>query len=425
MRRFLLISYVFPPAGGAGVQRALKLVKYIGRHGWQPVVVTPRTASAPVRDSSYAKDLPPGLTVCRLPSLEPGALSQGQESQPGGASPAAAGLVQRLKRWGAETLFPDRHVLWLATALPGALSAARRHKVEAVLVTGPPFSSFILGRAVAACAGLPLILDFRDDWSGFFTKGFKAHGGGPHWKRAVLGLERRLVRAASRVVATTPALRDRLRFLHGGPAAKYVWIPNGYDPADYRFLDQSPNPGPPQGEALRLLYAGTVFESHPLQDLWDGAALLTLAERERLLVEIMGRAVPGSVVDPGLAGLKVRALPYMPHGQALRRMAGAHALVMTLAGIPGLERMVPAKLFEHLALRRPTLAIAPPGAATAIVEACSAGRWLPPGDAQGVAQVLRQWLASPPAALGPPPPLFDRANLARWWASILEEALTC
>ncbi len=416
MRRFLLISYVFPPTGGAGVQRALKLVKYIGRYGWQPVVLTPRTALVPVQDTSYDRDLPPGLVVRRLPSLEPA-------RQTSGSSTTAKGATARLSRLAPEFLFPDRHVLWLATALPGALAAARRHQVEAVVVTGPPFSSFILGRMVAARTGLPLVLDFRDDWSGFFSKGFTAHGGGPLWRRAVLSLERRLVRRATRVVATTPALCRRLQRLHGGPHTKYAWIPNGYDPEDFAFVEQEA-PSPPADRRLHLLYAGTVFESHPLDDLWAGTALLSREERGRLALEIMGRAVSGQVLDPGLAGLAVQVRPYLPHDQALRRMARAHALIMTLGDLPGLERMVPAKLFEHLALRRPTLAITPPGAAAAIVEACGAGEWLRPGDAAGVARVLRAWLAEPPARLGPPPSLFDRARLAGSWARVLAEAAT-
>jgi glycosyltransferase involved in cell wall biosynthesis len=415
MRRFMLISYVFPPAGGAGVQRALKLVKYIMPHGWQPVVVTPRQSSVPVHDDSYARDLSDGIIIERLPSLEPSAMGSEVKTS------AAAGAFSRLSRLGMELLFPDRHVIWLASALPGALATARRHEVEAVVVTGPPFSSFILGRAVAGLSGLPLVLDFRDDWSGFFSKGFTSHGGGALWKQAVLSLEQKLVRAASRVVATTPALCRRLHSLHGGIDSKYVWIPNGYDPEDFAFIERYPPPPRQSDGRLHLLYAGTVFQSHPLHDLWAGAALLDTQERRRLSVEIMGRAVPGQTLDPGLPGLVVTALPYLPHEQALQRMALADVLVMTLADIPGLERMVPAKLYEHLALRRPTLAISPPGAATAIIEACSAGNWFSPGDADGVANQLREWLKKPPAALGAPPKLFDRRELAGRWALLLDE----
>jgi len=411
MKRLLLISYVFPPAGGAGVQRALKMVKYLPAHGWQAVVVTPRRPSVPVVDRSYLRDLPPGLVVERLPSLEPGA---------GGDGSAPASAAARLRRLAVELAFPDRYVLWLATALPGTLAAIRRHRVQVVMVTAPPFSSFILGAAAAGLAGLPLVLDFRDDWSGFFTKGFQAHGGGRMWKRAVLSLERRLVRRAARVVGTTRAMCRRLQRLHGGPPGKYVWIPNGYDPDDFRFLAHEPLRPPAPDEPIRLLHSGTVFQSHPLDELWAALARLERKERARFTVEVVGRVVPGMVVDPGLPGLRVRRLPYEPHQAALRRMARAHVLVATLADIPGLSRMVPGKLFEYLAVRRPVLMIAPPGEATAIVEATGAGVAVFPGQSQRLARVLRGWLQHPPHPLGPPPRLFDRRHLAGRLAAVLE-----
>jgi glycosyltransferase involved in cell wall biosynthesis len=411
MPSFLLISYVFPPVGGAGVQRALKLVKYIGRHGWRPVVCTPRRAVAPVSDESYLADLPPEAVVRRLPNLEPGGGGHGQGA--GGGGRGLGGL-------GARLLFPDRYVLWLPAAVYGAARAARRHRARAVVVTAPPFSSFVLGRAVAAAAGLPLVLDFRDDWSGFFSQGWAAHGGGRLWRRLVLSLERRLVRSAARVVATTPDIAHRLRRLHGGPAEKFAWIPNGYDPADVPFA--GPPPPPPEDGRLHLLYAGTVFQSHPLDDLWAGLGRLSPEMRRRAALTVVGRAVAGQVVDPGLEGLAVRVLPYEPHDRVLERMARSHALVMTLAGLPGLERMVPAKLFEHLAVRRPTLAIVPPGPAAALVREAEAGRVVAPGDGAGAAAVLAEWLQRPPAPLGPPPPQYDRARLAGLWARLLEEA---
>jgi glycosyltransferase involved in cell wall biosynthesis len=401
--------------GGAGVQRALKLVKYVGEHGWRPVVCTPRRAVAPVSDASYLADVPARTVVRRLPNLEPAVKGwpTGGQAGGGGGSRAVGGLAAKL-------LFPDRYAPWLPAAVYGAAEAARRHRARAVVVTAPPFSSLLLGRAVAAACRLPLVLDFRDDWSGFFSQGWSARGGGRLWRRLVVSLERRLVRAAERVVATTPDIARRLRRLHGGPAAKYVWIPNGYDPADVPFSGAPPPP--PADGRLHLTYAGTVFQSHPLDDLWAGLDLLSPAQRRRVALTVVGRAVAGQVVDPRLEGLEVAALPYEPHSRVLARMARSHALVMTLAGLPGLERMVPAKLFEHLAVRRPTLAIAPPGLAAAIVEQAGAGRVAPPGDAAGVAAILSQWLERPPAPLGPPPPQYDRRGLAGLWARLLDEA---
>ncbi|MBI4798997.1 MAG: hypothetical protein HY794_09745 [Desulfarculus sp.] len=93
MKTVLFISYIFPPAGGAGVQRALKFVKYLGSHGWRSVVLTPDRPSVPVLDPSLARDLPPGQVVRRLPSCEPPAPAEASTS---GAA-QGAGLLTRLK----------------------------------------------------------------------------------------------------------------------------------------------------------------------------------------------------------------------------------------------------------------------------------------------------------------------------------------
>lgn len=164
--------------------------------------------------------------------------------------------------------------------------------------------------------------------------------------------------------------------------------PNGYDLHDFAALNDSrPAASPQPGRPLKLLYTGTVFQSHPLDDLWAAFALLSPDQRRGFEVEIVGRVVPGQVVDPGL------------------------------------ELMVPAKLFEYLAVRRPVLGILPRGAASKIVEAAEAGAVVQPGQAQELAAVLARWLKEPPIPSEAPPRAFDRRALAGMLARTLDEAL--
>ena len=416
MKTVLVISYIFPPAGGAGVQRVLKFVKYLPGRGWRPVVLTPAESSVPVLDESHFKDFPPELVVERLTSLEP-SVSGGADSG-GGAS---SGPVHRLKAALNNLAFPDRHVAWLPTALPLALARARRYGAKAILVSAPPFSSFLLGEALSRLLGLPLVLDFRDEWSGFFSKGFSAHGGGSLWRSLVRANEARLVKRASAVIGTTDGMTRRLERLYGpGQKEKFVWIPNGFDPADFAFMTDDPPPVKCVPGRLHLLYAGTVFESHPLEPLWRALALLSPAERSRLDIDIVGRVVEGQRPDPGLEGLSVRVLHYEPHDRIVRRMAAAQALVLSMADLPGLERMVSAKLYEYLAVKRPVLAISPPGASSGIVEAARAGVVVHPAQSGRLAGVIRGWLLNPPFSPGPPPLFFSRERLTGELARLLE-----
>ncbi|MGD8563261.1 MAG: glycosyltransferase [Desulfarculaceae bacterium] len=415
MDRCLIISYAFPPTGGVGVQRVTKFVKYLGRWGWQPVVVTVKNPSVPLFDGSFSQDIPQGAVIKRLPTLEPGL---GGESGAGGSQPR---LLQVLKPFLLRTLFPDRHVLWLPAALPGALAAARQSQAKVILVSGPPFSSFILGALVSRCTGSPLVLDFRDEWSGFFTQGFDPGLGGRLWLRMVQGLEGRLVRRANRVIANTQGAADRLHKLYGGDAAKYVWIPNGYDAQDFAAHEPAPGTSPQEGR-IRILYTGTVFKPRPLHHLWEGFKLLTEEQRSRFRVEVVGRVLEDKEVEPDLQGLEVKISPYQPHQEVVQRMKSTDVLLLTAEDLPGQERMVPAKLYEYMAAQRPVLALMPWGEATRIVEATGTGWVCPPGRPRDLAELLKSWLDGIRFEPKPPPKFFDRYSLAGRLAEVLSDA---
>src|SRR4051794_34409192 len=69
--RVLLISYAFPPVGGAGVQRATKFVKYLRHFGWKASVLTVENPSVPVLDGSLGVDVPADTVVRRARTWEP------------------------------------------------------------------------------------------------------------------------------------------------------------------------------------------------------------------------------------------------------------------------------------------------------------------------------------------------------------------
>jgi hypothetical protein len=65
MKKVLIVTYYFPPSGGPGVQRVLKLVKYLPQFGWHPVVLTVANGDFPARDESLLKEIPPSVPVYR------------------------------------------------------------------------------------------------------------------------------------------------------------------------------------------------------------------------------------------------------------------------------------------------------------------------------------------------------------------------
>ena len=64
--KLALISYMFPPAGGVAVLRALSFVKYLPSHGIDVHVLAARNPSTPAWDYSLLEQIPPLERPARL-----------------------------------------------------------------------------------------------------------------------------------------------------------------------------------------------------------------------------------------------------------------------------------------------------------------------------------------------------------------------
>lgn len=447
--RALLVSYAFPPVGGAGVQRVAKLVKYLPAHGVTPSVLTVKNPSVPVRDESLLGDLPRDLRVLRARTLEPGyALKQATwdseaktATAAGAAGPAGAlrsalkaGLGQ-LGRAARGLLVPDAQILWQPGAAATLGPALRGPQApEVVFISAPPFSQFLLGPLVRLLGrGVGLVLDYRDEWSTYRTAyemgqgGLGARLGGP--------MEEALLRAAHFVTTATPEFRENLlsHFPFLDPA-RVVAIPNGYDPDDFPARMPSPPPaGPPESGARYVLsYAGTVFRLTSARGLLG--AVRRLHEREPRLAQQLELRFMGRVVETerdafaGSEALGVRQLGYLDHRRVLEELAASHRTLCLLDEVPGAERIYPGKVFELMYLGRPALVLSPEGALARLCKGSGLGAVLPPRDEAAICDFLEGELRAFAAGQSPvQAPLRDlgryhRAALAGEIAAVLRQA---
>lgn len=384
--RALVVSYAFPPVGGAGVQRVLKLVKYLPSHGITPSVLTVRNASVPVRDASLERDIPNGMEILRAPTLEPG--YQAKQLAWSAAASNSLTFAARAKKamvGAAKNLVgPDPQALWL----PGsALALWRRMKSEhaddIVFISGPPFSQFLLAPIARARPGTAVVLDYRDEWT-TTRHGFEMSASMLDGDR----LERAMLRRADAVTTATDEFRDALlaRFDFLDPSR--VWtIPNGYDPDDFsECVDKPPT------DRFLLTYVGTVFRLTSARGLMDG--LRRLRDRSPQLSRLLEVRFVGRIVETEAAhfedseSLGVRLHGYLEHSRAVAALAGSHAALCLLADVPGAERIYPAKIFEILFLGRPCLTIAPEGALAKLVRRYGLGDVVHPDNAGEIARAL-------------------------------------
>jgi glycosyltransferase involved in cell wall biosynthesis len=373
MRRVLLISYTFPPVGGAGVQRSAKFAKYLPHHGWQVSVLTAANPSVPLHDQSLCAGIPADTIIERAATLEP---SYALKTKVSGSKQrqSVGGLASKMKslvrRSATAILQPDPQILWGPGAIRGGTRLIDRIHHDVIVATGPPFSSFLIGSRLSRRLGLPLVLDYRDEWD----------ISNVHWENRTAGrlshrLQQRMqigvLRRASAVLTTTEASAERIRALvkRAGSSAPVSCIYNGYDPDDF-----TTPPNPTKRSRYRITYVGTLWNLTSVEPLIEGIRLLEKSDPQaagRLEIMVAGRRTEQQEAIlrkmESTACLLVRR-DYVPHEDAIRLMYDSDRLCILLTDAPEAGRVVPAKVFEYIATGKPLLTIAPKGELWTILE---------------------------------------------------------
>jgi glycosyltransferase involved in cell wall biosynthesis len=429
-RKVLVVAYIFPPVGGAGVQRVLKFVKYLRKHGWEPTVLTVANPSVPVIDESLAGDVPSEVRVVRAKSWEP------SYAVKAAVTPKHAGeqsIWRRVKQLGMRAirscasivLQPDSQMLWYPAAVAAGKRLLRKEQFDAILVTAPPYSSLLVGRALARASKVPLVVDYRDEWT-ISNDQLENKQLGPFARFLQRGMENRVLRTASGVVATTEASAESLRgrCREANASAPVYCIYNGFDADDFRDIE----PAARDSRLFRVVYMGTLWNLTSLAPFKEAVATLSKTKPDlarRLEVVIVGRRVGKQVaLVEELQRLSCRTIvqDYLEHSTVLGYLASADATLLLLSDAPGAERVVPAKLFEYAASGCETLAIVPQGETWKLLDKVSGSTRFEPRDVGGVARWLESRLSladSLNTRRAAPPPGFDRDTQTAQLAEIL------
>lgn len=418
-RRVLVVAHQFPPAGGVGVMRMLKLCRYLPEHGWQPAVLTGTAHEYALQDPELLAQCP-GLSIYRADV--PTGLRRAHRVFK--AAFGRVGLGELYKSLGFQLRVYDDFKYWLPWAVTGGLRAVRAFRPQAILASGNPFCSFQVAAALATLTGRPLVLDYRDGWS---WCGYRRRRGAlPAWLERSL-FEPLCLAAAQRITTTSEPMARSLFERYPQAEAKTAIIYNGYDPADFASLDTSPEPGGP----LSISYVGKFTAFHRPNRFLLGLRMALDRGCPPVRVTMAGGLDAGSeqiVRQLGLEGM-VRLTPFLPHRQALEHLR-ADVLLSVLDYGPSHRDPIPGKLLEYVAARRPVLAVVPADSpASAVVRQLGLGRVVDPEDAEAIAAALMD-LAMEKQVRGrlPEPPWsplaerYSRPFQAGQFAAVLEEA---
>ncbi|MBK9175522.1 MAG: glycosyltransferase [Flavobacteriales bacterium] len=362
MKRVLIITYYWPPNGGVGVQRWLKMSKYLPEHGWQPVVYTPTNPELVAEDVGLLTEVHPETEVIKRPITEPFGLykrftgkARDERIQTAFLSEQKrGGWKEAVALWVRSNFFvPDARIWWVNPSIRFLKDYLREHPVEAVVTTGPPHSMHLIGLGLKGALGVKWVADFRDPWTGIdFYQQLRLTAWADRRQRR---LERAVLTQADQVVAVSWRWAKDLEAL----GAKHVHvITNGYDPSDV------PVPALPVDEEFSLVHAGSMSATRDQSGLWRLLAAMCRRDADfasRFKLRFVGpvdHAVTESLRSAGLEPF-VERMGRVTHAEAMRAIARARVLLLPINTTANRHGILPTKLYEYLSVGRPILAVGP------------------------------------------------------------------
>jgi len=448
-RRVLLISYMFPPTGGATLQRPAKLAAYLPDCGWSVEVVTASHDRFAWYDATMEDNA--GGGVHRIRGWEPACLAgriaslfrlhTGTDARHHarvevgrqGRRPTSRfedALHWRLTALAERLGLGDGSGLWQGPAFRAALRLHRARPFDAVVSTGPPHFVHRIAARLADAAGLPWVADLRDPLVSDFERGPADR----RQDRASADLERMILRRARIVVTTCPALRDDLLARYPDRAPSTVCcVTNGFDRRDLRPLLDDPAVTPPRTDRCLLACVGSLYGRRELSGI-AGPLDRVLAARPDWAGKV--RLIVAGTIDrrqqrdwKGRAPAWLTFAGYLDHRQALALAAGAACNLVIVPDCMHGRLSVPGKTFELLALPPHVLGLVPPHSDTARILRQAGGTTIVPfEDSQAVAGALERIIDAHlagrlmPDRHWPAVEAYDRRRVARRFAACLGAA---
>ncbi|AKA36218.1 glycosyltransferase family 4 protein [Flagellimonas lutaonensis] len=392
MQKVLIITYYWPPAGGPGVQRWLKFVKYLPEFGFEPWVYVPENPHYPLMDGSLVKEIPKTVKVLKHPIKEPyrwAAIFSKKKIKTisSGIIPKEKqqSVLEKIMLWIRGNLFiPDARKAWVEPSVRYLSEILATENIKTIITSGPPHSLHLIGMGLKEkYPDLQWIADFRDPWT---TIGYhRMLRLTKSSQRKHKQLESKVLNNADKIVVTSNTTKSELEKLTKRPIET---ITNGYDDGDARVMLDS---------KFTLSHIGSLLTDRNPEVLWK--VLSTLIEEEQDFAEHLkiqlGGAVSGQVLqsfrEHGLENF-VELLGYVPHEKVQSLQQSAQVLLLLEIDSEETKGIIPGKVFEYVRAKRPILAIGPANwEGGQLVTETQSGIYCTPKDGKSLKEVLLKW----------------------------------
>lgn len=358
MKKVLIITYYWPPAGGPGVQRWLKFVKYLRDFGVEPILYVPENPNYPIVDEGLVNEIPKGIKIYKQPIFEPYAFASFLSSKK--TKRISSGIIQTKNQsvleksllWIRGNLFiPDARKYWVKPSVKFLSELIEKEKISTIITTGPPHSVHLIGYQLKQKLAVTWLADFRDPWTSIgYHKKLKLTNNSKNIHKK---LEALVLNAADKIIVTSATTKSEFEAITQKPI---TIITNGFD-SDYdgnAILDTQ----------FTISHIGSLLTGRNPENLWKVIATLikeNVAFKEAFQLKLIGVVsddVLQSIYSYGLTAY-VELTAYVSHSEALQLQQKSQILLLAEIDSEETKGIIPGKLFEYMAAKRPILAIGP------------------------------------------------------------------
>lgn len=363
MKKVLVISYYWPPAGSVSVLRTLKIVKYLRNFGWEPIVYVPENANYDYIDKNNEKDIPENITILRGKIIEPFGLfrklSGRIQSEPLDnilrVQNKKLSLVDQLGAWIRGNFFiPDARSLWIAPSVGYLKKHLESNPVDAIFTDGPPHTNTMIGYHLSKDLNIPWLADFQDPWTQVdYLQDFPL----TKWAwRKHRNLEQLVLKQASKITIASPSWKTDLESI-GAKNVDVVYY--GYDEEDFKGITKNKN-----DNKFVIFHGGLLgFDRFP-EMFFESLITRCLKDSEflnRLKIILAGKVdfrIVNYVKNSILAD-RTDFKGFLPRKEVIQFALDADLLLLPLNKSKNSKGRLPGKLYEYLNTGNPILAFGP------------------------------------------------------------------
>ncbi len=377
LKRALIITYYWPPAGGPGVQRWLKFVKYLKDFNVEPIVYIPDNPSYPIIDKSLVNEIPKEITIIKQPIKEPYGLA-GIFSKKSSQT-ISKGIISEHKNQNliekallfirGNFFIPDARKHWVKPSVEFLSNYISEQEIDTIITTGPPHSLHLIGLQLKQKSGVKWLADFRDPWTtiGYHKKLKLTKASLKKHKQ----LEKQVLNSADQVIVTSFRTKKEFQEITNKPISV---ITNGYDTAKIEQITLD--------SKFSFSHIGSLLSERNPEILWQVLRDITKENKEfeaHFQLNFVGEVSQEILESIEIYGLThfVNIVGYVSHKEAIIYQRKSQILLLIEIDSEDTKCIIPGKLFEYMVSNRPIIAIGPEGSdVEQIIRETNTGRYI-------------------------------------------------